>query len=89
MAARTKPLHPAKVEEMRKKIRATLLIKRLEDYALTDSESGKEMMNDGQVRAALGLLKKIVPDVATVELKTDPDNPPQLVQRIELVNLTK
>lgn len=67
MAARNKPLHPIKVEQMREKIRATLLIKRLEDHVFVtpdDPEVEKKLMSDSQVRAALGLLKKVIPDIS-------------------------
>lgn len=70
MAARKKTLHPVKVEEMRKKIRTTLLIKRLEEHSLVslDEEgASKKLMSDSQVRAALGLLKKTIPDLSAVE----------------------
>lgn len=67
MAARKKPLHPNRIEEMREKIRATLLIKRLEDHIFTkpaDQDAADKVMADSQVRAALGLLGKILPNVS-------------------------
>ena len=67
MAARKFKLHPNRIEEMREKIRATLLIRRLEDHALTpqiDPEFADNEMTDSQVRAALGLLGKILPNVS-------------------------
>lgn len=67
MAARKKPLHPIRIEEMREKIRATLLIKRLEDHIFakpSDAEAVDCVMADSQVRAALGLLGKILPNVS-------------------------
>lgn len=42
-------------------------------------------MSSTQVTAGLGLLKKVLPDLQTVELKGDPDNPVQTVSRVELV----
>jgi hypothetical protein len=67
MAARTNPLHPKRIEEMREKIRATLLIKRLEDHSLAaknDENLEEKVMSDSQVRAALGLLGKVLPNVS-------------------------
>lgn len=75
MAARKKQMHPIRVEEMRDKIRATLLINKLENYALADemSTEHEERMTDGQVRAALGLLNKIIPNVT--ETKNEHSGP--------------
>jgi hypothetical protein len=73
MAARKTKLHQNRIEEMREKIRATLLIKRLENHALAEKLSGdfqKLEMTDGQVRAALGLLNKILPNTAEVKQET-------------------
>lgn len=84
MAARNKPLHPIKVAEMREKIRATLLIKKLENHVLDNAG-----LDASQVTAALGLLKKIVPDLSAVELSSDPEKPVEIVNRIELVALKK
>lgn len=56
MAARTVKIRHD--EETRAKIKTSQLINRLQDHALKDVE-----MSDGQIRAALGLLKKTLPDV--------------------------
>lgn len=72
MAARKKPLHPIRIEEMREKIRATLLIKRLENHVFAEPQQedfAKKAMTDSQVRAALGLLGKVLPNVS--ETKTE------------------
>jgi len=74
VGAHKKLLHPARAEEVRQKIRATLLIKKLEDHVLEDGD-----MNPSQVTAALGLLKKSVPDLAAIELSSDPDKPLSMV----------
>jgi len=47
---------------VRDKIRASQLVNRLEDHAL-----GKVEMSATQVQAALGLLKKCVPDLSAQE----------------------
>ena len=74
MAARKKQLHPNRIEEMREKIRATLLINRLENHVVTSktaSNFAEVEMTDGQVRAALGLLNKILPNVAEIKQETE------------------
>ncbi|NCA24493.1 MAG: hypothetical protein EBS91_07840, partial [Betaproteobacteria bacterium] len=43
---------------------------------------GKREMSPTQVSAGLGLLKKVLPDLQTVEHKGDPDNPVQTVNRV-------
>jgi hypothetical protein len=58
-----RPLSPARVEEMRQKIRGTLIIKALENHCINEAE-----MSSSQVSAALGLLRKIVPDLSAVSL---------------------
>jgi hypothetical protein len=68
MAVRKRLYHP---DEVRAKIKTSQLINRLNDHALAD----KEIMTKGQVAAALGLLKKSVPDMASVELKGDANAP--------------
>lgn len=83
MAARKGPLTETKLDEMRRRIRATLLLKKLEDHALGESE-----MTNTQVRAAETLLRKVFPDLSSVEHKGDADNPIQHVGRIELVGLS-
>jgi len=57
-----KVLHPGRLEEMRNKIQSTLIIKKLENHVLEGDE-----MTSSQVSAALGLLKKVVPDLSAVE----------------------
>lgn len=55
---------------VRDKIRASQLVNRLEDHAL-----GEVAMSATQVQAALGLLKKCVPDLSSTELSGNPDAP--------------
>lgn len=55
-------LNPAAVERIRERIRSGMLIEALENHVL----NGKEMQAT-QISAALGLLKKCVPDMASVE----------------------
>lgn len=63
MAARLKPLSKPKLEEMRRRIKSTLLLKALEDHVLKGSE-----MKASQIRAAETLLRKVVPDLSTVQV---------------------
>jgi hypothetical protein len=59
MAARTKPLHPIRIEEMRKKIQTTLLIKRLENHAFGELE-----LSASQIKATEILLNKSIPNLS-------------------------
>jgi hypothetical protein len=60
--ARTKR-NAMNIAEAREKIRTTQLVNRLENHAF-----GRAKMSATQVTAALGLLKKALPDLASVEL---------------------
>ncbi len=70
MAARKGPLTETKLDEMRRRIKATLLLKSLEDHVLTGAE-----MSTSQIRAAEVLLRKTIPDLSSVVLSGDPDRP--------------
>ena len=76
MAAR---LNPAWDQRTRDKIQATMLINRLQDFV-----QAKVEMSPAQVTAALGLLKKAVPDLQSVAL-TGGDGGPVQLQTIERV----
>jgi hypothetical protein len=67
MAARINKLHQ---DSVRSKIQASQLINRLTDHAL-----GKTELSNSQVRAIEILLKKTIPDLSSIELKGDGDNP--------------
>ena len=54
-------------ENTRKKIQASQLINRLTDHILAD----EEVMTASQVNAALGLLKKTLPDLKQVDLNAE------------------
>lgn len=60
----------AYAEAVRARIRAGGIAKRLEGHVL-----GKVEMSSTQVQAALGLLKKVVPDQSHIEHANDPDSP--------------
>jgi hypothetical protein len=63
--ARTKR-NAMQIEEARKKIQTTQLVNRLTNHAV-----GKVDMSATQVSAALGLLKKSLPDLQSVEMKSE------------------
>jgi len=68
MAAR---LNPKNDERARAAIQTTQLVKRLQGFALSeiDVQSNKPVeMSPAQVKAALGLLKKTIPDLQSTEL---------------------
>ncbi len=74
MAAR---LNPRQDERARSAIQTTQLCKRLNAFAMGETDpcspNGKKLeMSDGQIRAALGLLRKTIPDLA-VTTHTGPD----------------
>ena len=68
MAART--LRTKHTDEIRNKIRASQLVNRLENHVFGEIE-----MNSTQVTAALGLLKKCVPDIQAITHSGDENNP--------------
>ncbi len=74
MAARLRLKHQ---DEVREKIRASQLVNRLEDHVLGEVE-----MTSTQVSAALGLLKKCVPDLQATELTGDPDAPVEMSLKV-------
>ena len=75
MAKRNKIRHD---ENTRQKIQASQLINRLQDHVLThkkDPDFEKKEMTPSQVSAAMGLLKKILPDLQATELSQSSENP--------------
>lgn len=76
MAARLRKTHQ---DDVRAKIKTSQLINRLANHAL-----GKTELKNSQVRAIDILLKKTVPDLQSVQLAGDPDNPiiTEIVQRV-------
>lgn len=63
-------------DQHRDKISKSKILQRLIDHA-----EGNEDMTKSQVSAALGLLKKALPDLSSVTLSGDPDAP--IVHAIE------
>ena len=74
MAKRKQLFHP---DEVKQKIQASQLINRLQAHALADfGDEGCKFrpMLDSQVRAAFGLLGKVVPDLKAIEHKGAGEN---------------
>jgi hypothetical protein len=79
MAAR---LNPKNDDRARSAIQTTQLCKRLNGFALGENDpcypDKKLEMSSDQVRAALGLLRKTIPDLA-VTAHTGPDGGPVMI----------
>ena len=73
MAARKRPLTQPKVDEMRRRIQSTLLLKRLEQHSLGETE-----MTPSQIQAARILLDKTIPNLQSVEMTGEGGGPVQL-----------
>lgn len=67
-------------EAVRARVRAGGIAKRLEGHVL-----GKIEMTSSQVTAALGLLRKVVPDLSATELSGPGGGPVQTITKIERV----
>lgn len=68
-------------DKVRARIQTAMLINRLQKFA---TGADGIVMTDAQVRAALGLLKKSLPDLQAVQL-SGPGGGPVMIQRIERV----
>jgi hypothetical protein len=71
-------LNPRQDARCRSAIATTQLCKRLNYFALglPEPQTGRPPeMSDAQIRAALGLLRKTLPDLAVTELRGDEDHP--------------
>jgi hypothetical protein len=78
MAARKNLSHSDKTRE---RIKTSMLINRLTSFV-----EGSVELNPAQVTAALGLMKKTLPDLTTTTIEGG-DNPLKTTTRIELVAL--
>jgi hypothetical protein len=67
-------------EETRAKIKAAAIINRFQDCL-----NGKVILDAQQVSVGKALLNKVLPDLTSATLGTDPDNPLSFIGRIELV----
>lgn len=76
MAARTIAIRLS--EDHRKHIQATQLLKRLNTFALADLDgivAAGTRMTRTQIHVALALLRKVLPDLASVEVSGNPEKP--------------
>jgi hypothetical protein len=64
-------------ENTRKKIQASQLINRLTNHALSE----EDIMSQSQVNAALGLLKKTLPDLKQVDLSGELDTRTTVIRK--------
>ena len=80
MAARIRKTHQ---EEIRAKIQASQLINVLQNHALGLTEE----LSVSRMKAIEILLRKSVPDLSSITIEGDEDNPLQVVTRIRLVDL--
>jgi len=81
MAARKHLWHD---ERTRAKIQTSQLINRLNSFV-----NGKVELNAAQVTAALGLMKKTLPDLQAVEVKGNEDQPLYVVQSTRIIKREK
>jgi hypothetical protein len=65
-----RPINKLHQDDVRKKIQASQLINRLTDHALGEVE-----LSNTQVRAIEILLKKTIPDISSIQIQGDADNP--------------
>lgn len=79
-----RPMNKLHQADVRSKIQASQLINRL-----TDHVDGKVELSMSQLRAAEILLKKSLPDLSSVEISGDPENPLQTVTKVTIEPLNK
>ena len=72
---------PTHAEAVRARIQTGLITDRLEKHIL-----GKVKMQATQVTAALGLLRKVVPDLSATQHSGDPNSPIVSKSIVEFVN---
>lgn len=86
MAARTGVPNLRQQEQTRAAIQTTQLVKRLQCYALAEKDdAGNEVELDaGRLKAIEVLLRKSLPDLSSISLTGDPDNP-VVIDRIERI----
>jgi hypothetical protein len=66
-----RPINKLHQDDVRKKIQASQLINVLQDHAL----SGEGDLSPTRMKAIEILLKKSLPDLSSVQIQGDPDNP--------------
>ena len=76
-----RPIGRRHQDDVRGKIQASQLVNRLTGHALGEVE-----LSTTQVKAIEILLRKTVPDLSSVEMTGDAENPVQLRATVEFVN---
>ena len=71
-------------EQTRSAIQTTQLVKRLQDFAL--GEAGVDI-DPNRLKAIEVLLRKSLPDLSSITLSGDDENPLKIVNKVELVAL--
>ena len=84
MASVGRPINKLHQEDVRKKIQVSQLLNVLQNHALGETEE----LSPTRMKAIEILLRKSIPDLSSVELSGDSDNPVNLVQAIT-INLKK
>jgi hypothetical protein len=82
MAARLRKTHQ---DDVRTKIKVTELINRVQSYALGDLKD--EDVSSNRLNAIKLLLAKALPDLSSIEITGDVDNPLEIISTIQLVAL--
>jgi hypothetical protein len=82
MAARLRKTHQ---DDVRTKIKVTELINRVQAYALGELQDADVSSN--RLNAIKMLLAKALPDLSSVEITGNSDNPLETISRIELIPL--
>jgi hypothetical protein len=81
MPARNRPPNASTIQlgtKAREHIQAGILLKRLQDFVKTDPDRpkpGEIRLTRTQALVALALLKKVLPDLASVEVSGNPEKP--------------
>ena len=84
MSKAGRPIGKLHQDDIRKKIQASQLINVLQDHALT----GKGEITPTRMKAIEILLRKSIPDLSSVEISGDAENPLNMIQQIN-INLKK
>jgi hypothetical protein len=80
MAKVGRPIGKLHQDDIRRKIQASQLINVLQDHALT----GEGEITPTRMKAIEILLRKSIPDLSSVELSGDQDNPINMIQKISI-----
>lgn len=84
MSKAGRPIGKLHQDDIRRKIQASQLINVLQDHALT----GDGEITPTRMKAIEILLRKSIPDLSSVEISGDAENPLNMIQQIN-INLKK